>query len=528
MSRQQVEPGPPDVVHPEVLDVAATIRRQADALEVPVSPLMSAEHLRDEKGRVAYSANGLRVTSPQLSAGWTLTPGQRSGLIAAAVLLLAGLIVSLKFVLILIMSLIILIYSGAVLIRIALFRLALKHEGMIDITDEEALSVPDSALPIYTVLVPAFMETEVFEHLVASLRSFQYPADRLDIKLLLEENDTETIEAARRVVHEDNIEIVLVPSIGPQTKPKALNYGLTLARGDIVAVYDAEDRPDPLQLRRAALALARSPKEVVCIQAKLSYFNPHQNFITRCFSIEYDMWFSQLLPGLAKLDAPIPLGGTSNHFRRQVLVQLGAWDPYNVTEDADLGLRLHRLGYRTGMIESTTFEEANSDFVNWVKQRSRWYKGYLQTWLVHLRHPLKLWRQLGPLGFVIFNLFVGGTPMIAILNPLFWAMTLLWFVGQPHLIQQIFPAGVYHLGMACWLGGNFFFAYIAMLRALRYDRSDLMMAAILSPVYWVMMSVAATKALVQIINAPSYWEKTQHGLDLLTKAQPGAAASQAT
>ncbi len=201
----------------------------------------------------------------------------------------------------------------------------------------------------------------------------------------------------------------MVPPAEPRTKPKALNFGLTLARGDIVAVYDVEDKPDLLQLRRAAVALSRFGPEVGCLQGKLSYRNATQNIITKWFTVEYAMWFSFFLPGLASLGAPIPLGGTSNHFRRGALRALGGWDPYNVTEDCDLGIRMFREHYKIKVLESTTLEEANSDFVNWVKQRSRWYKGYLQTFLIHLRSPRRAHQEIGRKGFSLV-LFVGGTP----------------------------------------------------------------------------------------------------------------------
>ena len=219
-------------------------------------------------------------------------------------------------------------------------------------------------------------------------------------------------------------------------------------------------------------------------------------------------------PGLTDLDAPLPLGGTSNHFRTEVLRSLGGWDPYNVTEDADLGLRLHRLGYRTGVLDATTLEEANSDFVNWVRQRSRWYKGYLQTWLVHMRKPRQLREEIGTGGFVRFNLFVGGTPLITLLNPVFWTLVVLWFIGRPHLLEQSFPPFVYHFALLSWVAGNFVFLYAFLLVARDHtDRDHMVPMCLFIPAYWVMMSLAATKALVGLIADPSYWEKTVHGLD---------------
>jgi cellulose synthase/poly-beta-1,6-N-acetylglucosamine synthase-like glycosyltransferase len=340
----------------------------------------------------------------------------------------------------------------------------------------------------------------------------EYPADKLDVKLLLEADDTETIDAIAILGDVPFLEVVLVPPSEPRTKPKALNYGLTFARGEFVTIFDAEDDPDPLQLRRAVVALGSLGPEVVCLQAQLSYANAEHNLITKWFTAEYTMWFTLFLPGLSDLGAPIPLGGTSNHFRRDALERLGGWDPFNVTEDADLGLRIARSGYTVRVLDSVTLEEANSDFVNWAKQRSRWYKGYLQTWLVHLRDPRRTVRELGWSAFLQMNLFVGGTPLLALLNPVFWLMTLVWFVGQPAIVRELFPAPVYYAGIAAWALGNFAVVYMMVVSVRESRRPELLVTALVAPLYWIMMSIAATKAAVQLVVAPSFWEKTTHGL----------------
>jgi cellulose synthase/poly-beta-1,6-N-acetylglucosamine synthase-like glycosyltransferase len=446
------------------------------------------------------------------SASTTVTrPQQRvlAGLVAALVI---GVVIAPIPVLTALIGFLTLIYLAVFAYRITLARHAIVGADMVRVSDDVALAVPDHVLPPYTVLVPAYGEPEVIEQLIESMNTLVYPRDRLDVKLLLEDDDTATIEAALAACPAPFIQIVRVPYSLPRTKPKALNHGLAHARGRYVTIFDAEDRPDPLQLRRAVVAFRNTDDSVACLQAKLDYHNPEQNLITRWFTTEYALWFSQLLPGLVRENAPLPLGGTSNHFRREVLEQAGGWDAYNVTEDADLGIRLHRLGYRTGVLDSITYEEANSDFINWIKQRSRWYKGYLQTWLVHMRQPAELWRALGPRAFVGFNLFVGGTPLLALINPVFWALTLLWFAGEPRLVQELFPPWLYYFSLFTWAVGNFTFVYLNMISALYHASPSLMLCAVLSPLYWTMMSIAAVKALWQLIVAPSFWEKTVHGL----------------
>jgi len=464
--------------------------------------------------RVITARTTGRGTVPAgMSAEETLSPSQRGALILGVFALAAPLVAAPLATIIGLIAIATALYGAILVQRIRIFTLAMDKPDMITITDAEARAIPPAKLPIYTILIPAYREPEVVGALLDAVHSLEYPIHKLDVKLLVEQDDPETLEAALAARPGPHVEIVRIPPVGPRTKPKALVVGLARARGQYVTVFDAEDQPEPLQLRRAIVAFRRN-RDVDCLQAKLSYRNATQNLITRWFTAEYAMWFEQFLPGLSRLGVPLPLGGTSNHFRRRALRDAGSWDPFNVTEDADLGIRLSRTGRRVAVLDSTTYEEANSDFVNWAKQRSRWYKGYLQTWLIHMRQPRRLWRELGPRGFIGFNLFVGGTPLVAILNPLFWSMTALWFLARPEVIQTLFPAWLYYAGLACLVAGNLAFLYGSMLSARSTGRPDVVLAAALSPIYWVMMSIAAVKAGIQLISAPSFWEKTTHGLDL--------------
>ena len=466
---------------------------------------------------VTARASGIGNVPAGMTAEQTLSAGQRRAFLIGGIAVAIAFIIAPLSTLIGLIALATALYAAIALQRVRIFALAMERPDVISVSDADARAISPSKLPIYTVLIPAYREPEVVGRLLASIHALDYPLHKLDVKLLLEQDDPETLEAALAARPGPHVEIVRVPPVGPRTKPKALVVGLARARGQYVTVYDAEDQPEPLQLRRAIVAFRRN-RGIACLQAKLSYRNAGQNLITRWFTAEYAMWFGQFLPGLSRMGVPLPLGGTSNHFRRRALRESGSWDPFNVTEDADLGIRLSRTGRRVAVLDSTTYEEANSDFVNWAKQRSRWYKGYLQTWLIHMREPRRLWHELGPRGFIGFNLFVGGTPVVAILNPLFWAMTALWFLARPAIIVALFPAWLYYAGLACLVGGNLVFLYGSMISARATGRPDVVLAALLAPVYWVMMSIAAVKAAVQLVHAPSFWEKTTHGLDLTAMA----------
>jgi cellulose synthase/poly-beta-1,6-N-acetylglucosamine synthase-like glycosyltransferase len=482
----------------------------------------SARDLIDERERLWRATHGLRKIAPHLSAHDGLTRRQRRALIVAMIVLLLALVVDGTRTGILVIAFMTVAYTAAIALRLLLIVKSLDHDDDVR-SDATTHLIPDHDLPVVTVLVPMYKEPEVIGSLVAAMSRLDYPAEKLEILLVLEADDDDTVLAAHDVLRTNttrlrgSLAVVEVPPAEPRTKPKAMNYALQIARGSVITVYDAEDLPDPLQLRKAVVALANGGDDLACVQGQLNYFNPDQNTLTRWFTLEYTMWFQQFLPGLVRLGAPIPLGGTSNHFRREALTAVGGWDPFNVTEDADLGLRFHRMGYRVGVIDSVTLEEANSDVINWVKQRSRWYKGYLQTWLVNMRHPVRSAKTLGFTGFAVTNLFVGGTPLLAMLNPVFWFLCVLWFGLQPQFIRDIFPAGVYYPGMACWIVGNFLYFYAFVLTALRRDDVSLVKAAFAIPLYYVLMALAAYKAFVQLVFTPTYWEKTQHGLD---KAHP--------
>ena len=395
------------------------------------------------------------------------------------------------------------------------FRLAGAY-GLLRQTAEErlALRIPDHRLPVYSVLVPLYREAHMLPSLVAALQRLDYPAAKLDIKLILEAVDRRTIEAAYRLALPGNFEIVIVPDVAPRTKPKALNYALPLARGEYVVIYDAEDRPEPGQLREALRVFAEGPPNLAAVQARLNLYNASQNWLTRQFTVEYCALFDGLLPTLDRLALPIPLGGTSNHFRASALRWLMAWDAFNVTEDADLGVRLARAGYRCRVLRSTTYEEAPARLMCWLKQRTRWLKGYVQTWLVHMRAPRELWRQLGPRGFLGFQITVGGTILSALVHPWFYLLASIEF-GAGNLLAR--PESM--LGWPFWLiawfdlsAGYLASMALGLLAVRRRGYRSLLWQIPLMPLYWLLISAAAYRALWQFATAPFEWEKTEHGL----------------
>ncbi|CAN5834886.1 glycosyltransferase [soil metagenome] len=404
-------------------------------------------------------------------------------------------------------------YLGTSLDRNWLLVKGFTSPSLITISDEEALAIPDDQLPYYTVLVPVFAEPTIMEYLNAGVGRLDYPADKLEVLLLVEEDDLPTQQAVVDMSL-PSVRVVLVPPSLPRTKPKACNYGMTVAdpRSEMMTIYDAEDIPEPLQLRRAVVAMRRASSDVGCAQCRLGYFNEKQNLLTRWFALEYDQWFGVVLPAIQDSKCVVPLGGTSNHMPTAVWREVGGWDEYNVTEDADLGVRLARYGYHTIILDSVTLEEANSDVINWVRQRSRWYKGYLQTMIVHLRHPLELRREIGTKAILRFISMTGAVPLGNAFNLLFWFALLCWVAGRPPVVDQLFPPVTYYMCLALFIVIAPLAVFVGLVVCHSQGKPYMWWAAILVPIYWILQSIAAIKAIYQLIFRPFFWEKTVHGL----------------
>lgn len=394
----------------------------------------------------------------------------------------------------------------------------LSVDTKVVVDDAEARAIPDEDLPAYTVLLPVYGEPAIVENLLNGVGKLEYPADKLEILLLVEEDDGPTRDALVGLPMR-SVRVVVVPHSLPKTKPKACNYGMLLpgARGEFMTIYDAEDIPDPLQLRRAVAAFRRLPDDIGCLQCRLGYFNEKQNLLTRWFSLEYDQWFGYVLPAVEDANCVVPLGGTSNQLKTEVWREIGGWDEFNVTEDADLGVRLARHGYRTVVLDSVTLEEANSDVINWLRQRSRWYKGYLQTTIVHLRRPLKLRREIGAVAALRLVNMTGAVPFINAFNLVFWMVMLAWVAGRPDEVGLFFAPIPYYLCLALLLVVNALSIYVGLIVAHALGKPHLWWAALLAPLYWILQSVAAVKALYQLFFRPFFWEKTVHGLAARTE-----------
>lgn len=466
---------------------------------------------------------------PQVTALTSASIMQKLIIAVLAAVTAAALVVNWHQTVIVLVAAITFMYLADFLFNLFLIYRSFRHSPVLKADAQLIRTMREADWPSYTIFCPLYREWEVLPQFIRAMSSLEYPPEKLQIILLLEEDDAKTIEKVRQHHLPANFEVVVVPHSAPKTKPKALNYGLRFARGKYTVVYDAEDIPDPAQLKKAVAAFYRTDAKTVCIQAKLNFFNPYQNILTRIFTAEYSLWFDLILTGLQSIDAPIPLGGTSNHFPTSFLRRHQGWDAFNVTEDCDLGIRLFKSGYRTKILDSTTYEEANSDIGNWVNQRSRWIKGYIQTYFVHMR-SLKSFRVKSRTHhFISFQFIVGGKILSMFINPFMWATTVIYFAFRPLVgpfIDSFFPGPVLYMGVFSLVFGNFLYLYYYMIGCIRRKQYALVKYAYLVPLYWLGMSAAAWVAVYSLIFKPHYWAKTVHGLHLRKGTAPAGEKRQ--
>lgn len=372
--------------------------------------------------------------------------------------------------------------------------------------------------PTYTILIPLFKEgKDIISLLLNSLQHIDYPPDKLDVKLLLESDDKQTIDVINTFKLPFYFQILFIPPGTPRSKPRACNYGLKFAVGEYLTIYDAEDIPDPQQLKKVLRLFSELDAKFICIQAQLNFYNSRDNFLTRCFTIEYTNWFEQLITALYAIDVVVPLGGTSNHFKTAYLRKVGGWDPYTGTEDADIGTRMRRMGYRVAVISSTTYEEANSELINWFRQRSRWITGYMKTYLVAMRQPVKFYKQIGFKSFINFQLFVGGNTFVYLANLPLWIFFIASFFMTHEYLASLYPSIIWHISFFNFIVGNALFLFSNLIGVLRHRLYHLIPFVPLMLLYWLLMSFAGYYAIYEIIVRPGYWYKTNHGMSKFFK-----------
>lgn len=490
-----------------LMRIAMTSPRDIGHLRLASEQAFADVLLHRTRGIIAHAIEGLRERHPALSAAPDhrrprLRALLRRGCIGVA--LFGALAIAASYP----------TAAGSLLALIFLAGIGLRLvASLLPVARRIPPRMADADLPVYSVIVALYREAPSVRQLLGALTALDYPREKSDIILVIEGDDAQTREAIARERPPSCVRVIVAPDEGPRTKPKALNVALPFARGQYIAVYDAEDRPDPDQLRLALAAFHAGRDDLACVQARLAIENSSDSTITRMFAAEYAGQFDIVMPGYDRLGLPWPLGGTSNHFHADKLREACAWDPFNVTEDADLGLRFARFHYRTATIDSTTWEEAPIRLMPWLRQRTRWMKGWMQTWWVHARHPRRYWRRTGWRGLIARDLIIGGALLAALAYPALIVVAAL-MLGEYAVTGEIAHSArfVSKLHGASIIGG-LGVAMLIQLRGLAYrGRLKDGWVLALTPIYWGLLSWAAWRALLQLRSKPFHWEKTEHGL----------------
>ncbi|HVG48160.1 MAG TPA: glycosyltransferase family 2 protein [Rubellimicrobium sp.] len=473
-------------------------RAEPRALRAALSRLIGRPHAARAERRLPAQASCRSLPGRRLSL---------AGGLGAALALLAAVLAPLAVLAALaaIGSLVLLLSAG---LRLAAIAALLRR----DRRDEGAEVLP-ARLPVISLLIPLYREPEIGGTILSRIAALDYPRELLDLCLILEDDDELTRRAVAAATMPPWAQVIVVPEGTIRTKPRALNYALDTARGSVIGIYDAEDLPAPDHLRRVAGAFARRGPRTACLQGALDYFNTDRNWMARCFTLEYASWFRVLLPGLERLGLALPLGGTTLFLRREALEAVGGWDAHNVTEDADLGIRLARHGYLTEMIPIVTQEEANARPWPWVRQRSRWLKGYAVTWAVHMRDPIRLWRDLGPRRFWGFQLMFLGTLVQFALAPVLWSFWLA-SVGLVHPLAPLLGPGLMTALLILFLGAQAIDIACAWMGARRAGKERLAAWAPTLILYFPLATLALGRAMWEVVRHPYRWDKTTHGIHL--------------
>ncbi len=404
------------------------------------------------------------------------------------------------------------------------------QEGYRPVTDDDLAALSEEDLPVYTVLAPllrdadADADADAAGQLIKNLMELDYPVSKLEVLLLIEAGDAETLAAAEEAGLPPYMRVIVVPPGEPQTRARACNVGLSAARGDHLVCYDADDKPDLDQLKKAVVAFRRGGERMAYVQAAINYRNGRESFLTRLFTAEYSFWFDCLLPGLDALRLPIPLGANSSHFRTEALRRLGGWNPFGTTDDADLGIRASALGCTVGVINSTTAQEASRSLGDWMRQRSALIKGDMRTAVANARSPRSLVRVVGPRRALGLMMLTGGGCLASLFVLPLWILLVGSLLVPARTLGLLYPDWTLWLGLFSLLAGNSLMIYVAMLGAFLRQREGQVLSSLFSPFCWILHSIASQAALWQLVTRPNYWEKTTYGISALC-ARPDPAPS---
>jgi len=396
----------------------------------------------------------------------------------------------------------------------------------INVTAEQIGELKNENLPTVTILAPHYRETVAFPGQLESITKLDWPKEKLQVILLVREEDMEMLSMISSIQLPSFYQLVTFGEHYPKNKPRALMFGLEKARGEITVIMDSESRPEPDQIKKIHMAfLQKAGTNVAAIQAKTLVSNDDENWLTKHHASEYNFHHKVVVQTLAKHRLLPLFPGNSVYIKTNVLRQSGGLDVFNSTEDCEFGVRFTMDDYEIASVNSATWEEAPSEIAPWIRQRTRWFKGFDQTWLKYMRNPLKTYQRLGFKNFLAFHVLIGSTPLIPFLNPIFWALTVVYLISEPDFIEQMYPETLFYLGLLSMVSGNFLMILLTYAGCIK-GKSDGHVRTVLCTIwlYWILQAIAAWREKYQLITRPHMWELTPKVIrteteDLATEVQ---------
>ena len=349
---------------------------------------------------------------------------------------------------------------------------------------------PADGLPLTTLMLPLGGGPGASVRAAATLASLDHPGARLEVLLLCPAQDLAGVRAARELIRRRPHRLVVVPADVPPTRGALLDYGTLMARGELLAVLDPGDVPAPTLLRTAGETLAAGGRRTIAAQAALVP-PPGRGIAAAWVAAECAAWHDLLAPGLARLGLPLPLASSAVVLRRAAIEEIGAWDPACPAEGVDLGLRLHKSGYRATTVDTAVGVSGVTAPRAWLRSHARWWRGALAAWLVPARHPLRAARRTGLVGAAAATLL----GLAAIVAPLAWppllVLAVLGALQGTGVTGDLIPGEIARLAGAEIVVVCAVLVVLGVAGALRRRSPAAARAALLAPVAFTVLAFGA-------------------------------------
>jgi len=382
--------------------------------------------------------------------------------------------------------------------------------------------IPVGRLPTFSVLIPAKNEQLLLPRLLESLLHQNYPKEKVEIIVIGDGSTDATVDVCREYAKKSRGRVKLLCGEGSKGKPCALNRALNVLKGDIVAVFDADNVPEPDALLNAARCFL--DESVTAVQGRTLAINSEINMLTKFVSLEESAWFEAYIRGKDALELFVHLKGTCQFIRKEALLGLGGWSEGHLAEDMEISARLTDRGYKIRYSSDVrAWQETPESLTQMFRQRVRWYRGSME---VALRY-----------GSLIGKPNVKRLDAeITLLGPFVLIISLLGYLAGPFLFPSMGESAIFVITVAGWtaMTVSLIVGALALLYVARPKRKRDFLWLPFIYAYWAFQVVLASWALIEIIlRAPRKWRRTgrtgavNNGGQISVNLKPGNSADDA-